>query len=263
MKLERDEVDALRLVLGVATDFGEEWTFHMQIPRMYPHQAPSIYRAMCKNVRTLEQRQLPDILVVLNNPAVPSSSSSSTIASNGQQLFAIYNGWSPVNRLRDLVAWLVTLVNIPNIQSQNGHTNTSIAQTQTAQSQQPHFIHNSLHIFDPIRFHVGFPTHQQAPKRSLSMSDIRITTNYEVNTKEKNIMDVTGTGTYNESSERFLTSCGSLAGAAHAGKYGANMDACQGQISNESNNFTTTNTASNAQSTSQFTPSNINMMDSS
>ena len=214
---------------------------------MYPHQAPTIYRATCRNIRTLEQSQLPDILI-LNCPA-PST------VSNTAPVFAVYNGWSPVNRLRDLVSWLVELANRPNLHPH--HENSFIIQTQNPS----HFRHHTMNIFDPNRFLVGFPTQSQAPKRSLSMSDIRFSTDCTSSNLPQNsssTMDITGG--HSEPSERFLTSCGSLAGAGHADRYGTGIGSFQGLTTNKMNHSTATGSSGNGGKSNQSTSY---MMDSS
>lgn len=200
VKLVRDPVDSLRLSFGVATDAGEEWTFCIQVPRMYPHQSPVIYRSSCKNWK--EERQLPAILV-LNNPD-PSTCPLRMSDSDGEEVFASFVGWSPVCRLKDLCQWLIDLSNRPNLYcNRSGITG---AENQCRPSVLG-VLPKHMNLFGPNRFDVGFPKKTDNPRRSLSLTDIGLmdATSYDM------MMTDNSDHNLSASKESFLISCGSLA----------------------------------------------------
>ena len=208
---------------------------------MYPHEPPIIHRSTCKSLKTQEEQQLPDILVV-NNPD-PSVSAYAVLPTKykgqSEKLFAVYNKWSPVSRLQDLIMWLFNLSNqptkyryhhhlIPNTwrETSNSYNNTTPSNTAR---------HRAMQLYNSNRFNVGFPTNQQKmkeqPKRSLSMGDFQmasINNTRSVNTWNPSLTMDDDMG-QDENSERFLSSCGSIAGASHAGRYDYNVATFQAQ----------------------------------
>jgi hypothetical protein len=102
--LTRDPVDLLRLKLILYDgEDGEEYTFYMQFPRMYPHSPPEIYQLSLKDddFRTYQ-----------------------------------YRDWTPIRRLHDLIEWLIAL---PQLQC-TGEDEIMIDNEYQAQQQQQHFI---------------------------------------------------------------------------------------------------------------------------
>eukprot|EP00814_Leptocylindrus_danicus_P020593 CAMPEP_0116026812 /NCGR_PEP_ID=MMETSP0321-20121206/14147_1 /TAXON_ID=163516 /ORGANISM="Leptocylindrus danicus var. danicus, Strain B650" /LENGTH=315 /DNA_ID=CAMNT_0003499829 /DNA_START=174 /DNA_END=1121 /DNA_ORIENTATION=- len=204
VRIERDEVDTLRFAVGILTETGEEWSFHLQMPRMYPHQPPVIYRTMRRPSANHEQQQLGEILVS-NDPNPHNDNEYSPRHSD--DIFAVYEGWSPVSRLKDLILWMATLpTNTAGSHPQQGTAAMQAAMQRmvpprhplSAQAQGQDNVKTSKHQnhFLPNRFDLGYP--RKPPTRSLSLTDIRL---------DDSVMD---TAEDPFSQETFLASCGPL-----------------------------------------------------
>lgn len=108
IKLHQDVVDPLRLSLSV---WGKNvvMTYMLQVPRMYPHAPPVVYRVSAdpplqypSGMPTLEQ-----VRIVPQTTTTPSSPLTKTTRPSNIE---IYNQWSPISRLMDLIEFLVELL---------------------------------------------------------------------------------------------------------------------------------------------------------
>ena len=107
VRIERDEVDTLRFAVGILTETGEEWSFHLQMPRMYPHQPPKIYRTSRKPSPNHEQQQLGEILV--SNDPNPHSGNGNSQRHYSDDVFAVYEGWVRPIVFRVYHTWFLLL----------------------------------------------------------------------------------------------------------------------------------------------------------
>jgi len=153
MQVTRDEVDRLRIKLSVCARNDEQirhdhqrqhdsqaasFHFLMQLPKMYPHSPPVVYRVLrCGNNDNEQHQQqtttttvvLEDIKVLTKPPATEAAEkrraqsisdhpmlaeesrhdAASCQESHGSGNDAIYDRWSPISRLHDLIIWLADL----------------------------------------------------------------------------------------------------------------------------------------------------------
>lgn len=143
-RLVRDPVDPLRLRLTclhqpLSQSLFERWTYLIQMPRMYPHQAPLITRvtreiipnenmARISNVATIvassvmqmhAEPPVPDQILICT-PPLPRNKFDAAVTNrehnyeNSKRLAidaatAIYNSWSPISTLGDLLDFLMTI----------------------------------------------------------------------------------------------------------------------------------------------------------
>ena len=208
--ITRDPVDSLRLRLVLfiprqqpsiqQCQFSleyEEWNFYVQFPRMYPHFPPDVYRLFKRfssvhndsSFNRNPQQQQPSIVPHVSTAQVQVRQSlrrcTGTTANampqdeqimyndcknNNVQVYH-YDDWTPIQRLGDLIDWLVQLPYKDTVkQQQHGTDNSSDMEVET-DSQDP--INGKIHLptnhngakegrkhkellYNPTRFDIGF-----------------------------------------------------------------------------------------------------------